>query len=301
MSNTCRVNPLEQLGSKSRPPFNNQNCANILNQSTNNNPVFQHESKESIFFNQGQQKSFAQHESFPMQSPILPTLSRTHTITDEDSLSDEWLTQFSSMKVYDPLEFTNDYKTWYDKYVSGKTTSAGTRMQNSQMNRFANIGNQRPLLTRNYQSGYIPVKRAQTAMFQRTMTTPLSAPATAEQSIDSYFDLEFTNLENELHNQQIKNDSNTEISTNFEQIEFQKAATDIVKTCSLEIVSSPNETSRSQLQSKFASSKFIGLMRKVSDGVVTLKDTKKELYTPKTGEVVGNEYFPILDEGQEEL
>lgn len=301
MPNTCRVNPLEQLGSKSQPLLNSQNRSHILNHPTNKSPIPQYESKESIFFNQGQQNSFTQPEYSPIKGPLSPTLSRTRTVTDENSLSDEWLTQFSSMKVYDPLEFSNDYKTWYNKYTSGEKSSLGTGMQNPQMNSPANISNHRPLLTKGYHSGYIPIKRTQATSFQRTMTTPLSAPVTEEQSIDSYFDLEFTNLENELHNQQSENGSKAKLSTNFEQMEFQKAATDIVKTCSPEIVPSSQQTSRAQLQSKFASSKFMGLMRKVSDGVVTLKDTKKELFTPETGEVVGNEYFPILDERQGEL
>lgn len=293
MSESCRINPLEQLGSKTNPLFSSQNRTHFPNQSTNSDTISQYESKESIFFNQGQQSlPFAQP-----QQPISPTLSKTTTITDRDSLSDEWLTQFSSMKVHDPLEFSNDYKRWYEKYTLGGKNITRREIEKPQINKSINNGaGYRPLLTKGYQSGYIPVRRTQTTTFHRTVTTPLSAPATGEHSIDSYFDLEFINLENELQNEQTNSGSKTSSSMNFEQIAFQKAATDIVKTCSLDIPSSPERTTRSQLQSKFASSKFMGLMRKVSDGVVTVKDTKKELFTPETNEVVGNEYFPVLDE-----
>lgn len=84
-------------------------------------------------------------------------------------------------------------------------------------------------MTKGCHPGYIPVRRIQTTTFQRKVTTQLSTPVTGEQSIDSYFGSEFTNLENELQNEQTKHDSKTNISINSEQTEVQKAATGITK------------------------------------------------------------------------
>lgn len=73
-----------------------------------------------------------------------------------------------------------------------------------------------------------------------------------------------------------------------EQVEFQKIANDIVESCS-----------SGQPATKLRSSKFMGLMKGISEGSVTLNkeesENATELHSPYTGQRVGNEYFPVED------
>lgn len=312
MSDSCHVNPLQQLGSKN----NNLHLGNIhqntvVQRSTNavQSPTVTYRAKETAFLNQShpngafQQHMFHQHHQGPL-SPMSVTSNISATSSRHDSVSEDWLNQFSAMKVRDPLEFNDEYKKLYEKYAGsgGVVSPESIQMQSSSTHM-----NQRPLLNRQHQSGFLPSHPQHAPQQQWNRSVPLSAPPleATDGSIDSYFDLEFTNIEAELHQRELQDHQrqqqdklNNDNRMNFEQAEFQKVATDIVRSCTPDVPASPTVPT-SQLHSKFASSKFMGLMRKVSDGVVTIKKTERELFTPETGEVVGNEYFPVLDERQE--
>lgn len=94
------------------------------------------------------------------------------------------------------------------------------------------------------------------------------------------FTAEFEALENELEDVE-----NRRPIFDQEQEEFQKIASEIVDSCS----PSPSK--------KLRNSKFIGLMKDIGEGSVTLnkQDSQhaNELHSPHTGQRVGNEYFPI--------
>lgn len=323
MSDSCHVNPLQQLNSKNNLQFDNQHHTTFSHISSNVGSSSGYHAKETAFMNQGQNgmpQNILHHHQGPLspmgQGPLSPMSNGSssrqlgHTQSNISDVSDEWLNQFSSMKVHDPLEFSNDYKRLYESYIRNSTmgtpTPARSRqpIQQQQQQQTNTHVNYRPLLSRDHQSGYFPSYRtAQPIASQWTTNAPLSAPefetTNGQGSIDSYFDLEFNNVENELQKQETESTSQEQM--NFEQVEFQKHAKDIVRSCTPDVPASPDLTTSSQLHSKFASSKFMGLMRKVSDGVVTIKKTERELFTPETGEVVGNEYFPVLDERQEQL
>ncbi|CAL9734756.1 peroxisomal protein Pex21p [Monosporozyma servazzii] len=307
MSDSCHVNPLQQLNSKNNLQLHNQHHNTFNHTSPHAGSFSGYNAKETAFMNQGQ-NGLLHHQQGPLSPPLNGSSRQLgHTLSHNTDVSDEWLNQFSSMKVHDPLEFSNDYKKLYENYARNGTIGTPTPacspqpIQQQQVNTHIN---HRPLLSRDNQSGYFPSFRTtQPTASQWNTTAPLSAPelnsTNGHGNIDSYFDLEFDNVENEL--QQQENGSTIQDQMNMEQVEFQKHAQDIVRSCTPDIPASPDHTDSSQLRSKFASSKFIGLMRKVSDGVVTIKKTERELFTPETGEVVGNEYFPVLDERQEQL
>ncbi|AQZ11276.1 PEX21 (YGR239C) and PEX18 (YHR160C) [Zygosaccharomyces parabailii] len=95
------------------------------------------------------------------------------------------------------------------------------------------------------------------------------------------FTPEFEALEKELE----ESEAAARPHLDQEQQEFQKIANEIVESCS----SSP----------KLSSSKFMGLMKGIGEGSVTLNKQKSplatELHSPLTGQRVGNEYFPVVD------
>lgn len=84
-----------------------------------------------------------------------------------------------------------------------------------------------------------------------------------------------------------------------EQAKFQQAASEIYARLSPG-PQTPPEMEAKLHNPKLQNSKFLGLMRRISDGVVTLQNDQNsqkytQLYSPTTGEVVGNEYFPVVD------
>lgn len=95
------------------------------------------------------------------------------------------------------------------------------------------------------------------------------------------FTPEFEAVEKELEESEPASRTNLD----SEQKEFQKIANEIVESCS----SSP----------KLSSSKFMGLMKGIGEGSVTLNKQHSplatELHSPLTGQRVGNEYFPVMD------
>lgn len=203
--------------------------------------------------------------------------------------SDTWVRQFSSMQLDDPLAFSNEYKNFYDSYE---------RQQQ-----------QRPVETR------MSTRELPRGMLERRNLV-LPAMSLPPRNMDGYFDEEFDNVEKELQDEAARATSPLEpsemdvdvsVTLDEEQQKFQQAASDIY-SC---LASRPSATTgfsssnNFQMESKMQRSKFLGLMRSISDGVVTLKkndghdNAYNELYSPTTGEVVGNEYFHVQEGTQD--
>lgn len=329
MSDSCHISPLQQLGNKSNKFQSGfPGTLNFQQQSYQGSTHAhdQHEnSKENIFLQQNHPNLFQQQQQqqqpqpqpqqygFMGQRPLSPLSpgstiayqgqrpSLSSTASSSNDLSEAWLNQFSSMQVNDPLEFNKEYKNLYESYMNGGGSATATTT--------------RPMLSRNHQSStaFLPSYQRQQSNFTGMMSSngPLSAPQldqTQQQqqgSIDSYFDLEFNQVERELS--QVERDISQPVPVgpnwNKEQVEFQKIATDIVRVCTPDepVLHNAPMNRTGGLKTKLATSKFMGLMKRVSEGSVSIRNTERELFTPETGEVEGNEYFPVLDQKQETL
>lgn len=210
------------------------------------------------------------------------------------SQQDSWLNQFSSMKVEDPLEFGKEYKNLYKGYES--RTGQG---QNSH-----------PAMNQSFvpRTMYSPAN-----LMTQQMTKSISVTTENNRSNDSYFDNAFDSLERELQEElqeSLVQDNSLEepqFSLDHEQLKFQQAAKDIYVCLSntSSALSTSAEVSAS-VSNKLSRSKFMGLMRRISDGDVTVKkndeesDGYTELFSPTTGETIGNEYFPVMDKTQDQ-
>ncbi|CCC67283.1 hypothetical protein NCAS_0A07250 [Naumovozyma castellii] len=215
------------------------------------------------------------------------SVNRPHLLPaqSQQGIAEDWASQFSSMQIKDPLEFSQEYKRLYSSYES------------SQPQR------QVPPMSMNVAHQPLP----QPSMF---VPSPLRQQRNGDgMDIDSYFDLQFQSVEKEL---EIENNANAGTARNDnvldeEQLQLQKTARDIVESCS-----TPSSiSSNSSVNAKFAESKFIGLMRKISDGVVTLKKINgdknvdqsqqapsvgnNEFYSTVDESVVGTPFYPVDD------
>lgn len=180
--------------------------------------------------------------------------------------SESWIQQFSSVNIDDPMEFSKEYRDLYANYESKSSF---------QQQRYPQHLN----------------------MYRQSLTGFGSYTKVQENNL-SQFDREFQELENELQRNEDAEDYETQRNSQSnvfddEQVEFQKIANSIVDSCST-ISNSPSPVS-----SKLSGSKFMTLMRGISEGSITLKKDNErttELQSPINGELVGNEYFPVLDE-----
>ncbi|CAR26372.1 ZYRO0B08184p [Zygosaccharomyces rouxii] len=177
-------------------------------------------------------------------------VQREQQALHQSSGNGSWLSQFHSMKIEDPLEFSQDYKKMYSSYE--KSTAPMVRF---------------PMTT--YQPNYNMISRD---------VTKREVPGEKQDA----FAAEFNALEKELEDVEKKRPIFDQ-----EQEEFQKLANEIVDSCS----TSPS--------TKLRSSKFMGLMKGIGEGSVTLNKQKSkhatELHSPYTEQRVGNEYFPVKD------
>lgn len=281
MSASCHTNPLQQLIAKGDQAHTRSFASNFSHESATRQQQ-QHLSAENFFLNNDSShvsmgNRFLQVQHATQLSPLE---------SKESNVGNSWLNQFSSMKVEDPLEFSKEYKNLYSNYESQQqrtpmSPALQRTMYHQPMNSYFNA--------------------AERSTFQTRSDNAV---------MDTYFNTEFDTLEKELEESSedrvrdlSRRSSNTRTTTHNldnEQLEFQQIANGIVDSFS----SVSNSNSPSPVSSKLSGSKFMGLMRGISEGSITLKKRNDhdeegqratELHSPITGELVGNEYFPVFD------
>lgn len=274
MSASCHTNPLQQLVSKGDQARTRSFASSFSHESAirQQQQQQQHLSAENFFLNNdsshvGMGNRFLQVQHATQLSPLEGK---------ESNVGNSWLNQFSAMKVEDPLEFSREYKNLYSNYESQqqRTPMSPTlqrTMYHQPMNSYFNT--------------------AERSTFQTRSDSAV---------MDTYFNTEFDTLEKELEesSEDRARDLSTTHNLDNEQLEFQQIANGIVDSFS-SVSKSPSPVS-----SKLSGSKFMGLMRGISEGSITLKKRNDhdeegqratELHSPITGELVGNEYFPVFD------
>lgn len=297
MSDSCHVNPLQQLNGKQPSVFNTRIGRN--NTAANGHPVQYNGANniEQTFLNQNVGMK-SHDDSFGQQvnSPALmnPIMSDNNVISN-----DNWVNQFATMQMKDPLEFSDAYKKYYEQY--SRSSTVGNTVTNIVGNKSIPNNNTsmsqpilRPQLNRNIQSHFSMQANAKIPLTPVANSAPIIDTGNNLNSneLNSYFDLQFKAVEEEINEIAVLNE---------EQIQFQKAAQGILNTLSpkdveIELTTSAMDYAsdeKSMLRDKLTNSKFMGLMKRVSGGVVTMKENNKELYTPKDNKLEGNEYFPI--------
>ncbi|CAG99735.1 Pex21p [Kluyveromyces lactis] len=273
----CQTNPLNTLVSKSGYRFGqpNQHQQSIAQQQSRpRNNALDHQFSQ---FTGASGPSFAhpQHQQLPMAAVVANATTAASTTSNTATASDHhvWIDQFANMQVHDKTEFPTDYKQMYSQYEArGASYSMGA-----------------------------PVMVSHSQMFPRhqqsLMVNQLESQAYASSSakLDEQFaELERQVQDDEKEQQQDKDDDFHLKETSpldEDQRQLKEAAQSIYTTLS---------DKSSTTSSKFSNSKFLGLMRNISDGVITLKknpdeDKYTELYSPSTGETFGEEYFPVQD------
>ena len=166
-----------------------------------------------------------------------------------------WVDQFANMQVRDNTEFSDEYKRMYSQYE---------KPQNNM--------HMRPMLSSNASMAVsLPLVQQHRPQFQQEQMQAFNS-----QHNDAYLQQQFMELERDLEQQTSEfeqkpgSESESVEVLDEDQKELQRAAQSIYNTLS---DSSPDP-------SKFARSKFLGLMRNISDGVVTLKkDPTHDKYT----------------------
>ncbi|QLG73021.1 hypothetical protein HG535_0E01050 [Zygotorulaspora mrakii] len=277
MSATCRTNPLQQLLGKSdqNSRFQGPQAGSASQQFRQDYNGGSSEAAERHFFNHRENQNGFLNLQHP--APMLPPMGSVR----KEHFKEDWVQQFSAVSVKDPLEFCRDYQDSYKNYES---------RQFAPHNQYRGLANGDRHIN----------------MYRPTIDGHFGTLARKEdQLVNSIaFDKEFNNLEKELlggdksfdNFEVYDNDDNYNDSEAYrlddEQIEFQKIANDIVDSCA-SISKSPSPVS-----SKLSGSKFMGLMRGISEGSITLKkgnESATGFHSPQNGETVGNEYFPVLD------
>ncbi|CDO94771.1 unnamed protein product [Kluyveromyces dobzhanskii CBS 2104] len=282
----CQSNPLNTLVSKSGYGFGQPNHQQSLGQ---------HHSRNGRPGNSVLDQQFSQFSGAPAafgHAPQLPVaaaaakvaaaqaaaaqagLSSSSRTSDMSSQGQVWIDQFANMQVRDRTEFSAEYKSMYSQYEARGAYSTGAPAMNvprSQM-----LDRQRPV------------------MMGHQLATHQAHAQTHAHTISTRLDEQFAELERQVHDEEQNQDEDYLKETSpldDDQLQLKEAAQSIYTTLS--------DTTASN-KSKFSNSKFLGLMRNISDGVITLKknpdhDTYTELYSPSTGETFGEEYFPVQD------
>lgn len=273
MSASCQANPLQQFLNKGdRAHAHSHARGSGLNSGFASSPQ-QHPSMEQAFLNE-------QHTHAPVGNRFLQ-VQQPSPLLPSESTSSAWLNQFSTMKLEDPLEFSKDYQDLYANYESQQMQQTRQR-----------VSNMSPTLQRTIyrqpMGSYFNVPRSEISIAATPMT-------------DAYFHDEFETLERELEeaSDEIVEGSSEKISSSVssfsfdhEQLEFQKIASSIVDSCS-SVSNSPSPVS-----SKLSGSKFMSLMRGISEGSVSLNrnnDAHSTEFRSSTGEIIGNEFSPVMD------
>lgn len=299
MPAVCQSNPLQQFAQKGDQARGRWQASGVAaskesHQQENQRPV-QCSSLESTFLNgnsthvinQGSIGSgFSQLRGSRSDYPLTSWPSGLTNVTEE---SDSWLKQFSNIGIKDPLEFSDSYKRLYFQYEGSQQQPQESQYQ-QYVNPCAATKNHfmsQPLLNHRFENGFnaYPRQEIHKAQYNEKM------------ELDSYFNTEFQDLENELNTTERFYSTRNSIPEEYifdEPAVFKDIASDIVKNCL-------DNDKKGLITTKLANSKFMSLMRRISDGEVSIRNdtdtklTERELYLTTTGETVGNEYYPIQD------
>ncbi|AET37816.1 Pex21p Ecym_2059 [Eremothecium cymbalariae DBVPG len=197
----------------------------------------------------------------------------TTSISSGGGKSMEWIQQFHGMKLNDSTEFQRDYKQMYADYEQQQHK-------------------QREFAVNSSESMFLPAQGVGMSFVQQQLQLRQEQHQQHRQQefeqLETFLEKEFESLESELQQQQSVDTVDPE-QLDDAQREFQETAKSVYSTLSSE-----------EHQKRFQGSKFLGLMRKISDGDVTLRkqvnSTYTGLYAPVSGITVGNEYWPVEDE-----
>ncbi|KAL2707633.1 Peroxisomal membrane protein PEX21 [Kluyveromyces marxianus] len=192
-----------------------------------------------------------------------------------------WIDQFAKMQVRDRAAFSDEYKRMYSQYESRGVS----RDPLAQASRFANLNNSSNMNMNVSMAVPRPLAAATAQHLDEQLEDQL------EDQLDEQLEAQFAEIERQEQQQQ-QQQQQQQLALDQDQLQLKEAAQSIYTTLSSN--STPNNA-------KFSNSKFLGLMRNISDGVVTIKkdreqDKYTELYSPSTGETFGEEYFPIQDD-----
>ncbi|KAL3230682.1 Peroxisomal protein PEX21 [Nakaseomyces bracarensis] len=154
--------------------------------------------------------------------------------------NDDWISEFSSMKVRDPLEFSDTYKSLYKQYE--------TRSQSGSSHINVGVGNLRNVRSMPYISRHL---------HENTTEKSRDDPKIADMAFEHEFEL----IDQEQQLEEI------EENISKEQLEFQESAQNFVKVCE-----------QSESNNSLKRSKFFQLMQKVSDGKASVKYTDNSNY-----------------------
>lgn len=266
MSASCQSNPLQQFVSKGT-------AAQRLGFGTR----FGQNQRSSESKSHSVEYSFLHEQDGALQNVNqFMAVHQPSALSPVETSSNGWVDQFSSMKLEDPLAFDNDYKKLYENYESQQTQQTRQRLPHMS-----------PTLQR--------------TMYHQPVNSYFRAPAVETRDLidssDPRFDEEFRSLESELENEAMES-RGRDAAFDSEQVEFQRIASRIVESCS------PKANSPSPVSAKLYSSKFMSLMRNVSEGSVTLNrehSTNSTEFHSSDGEVVGNEFTPVTDHVHETM
>ncbi|CCK72425.1 Pex21p KNAG_0K00570 [Huiozyma naganishii CBS 8797] len=293
MPESCRVNPIQRFISK-RDNVSVSSLPTLISSSHVHSSSSSSRSLERTFL-QGHVPSLVTRQPLISDNKYSPPYvpdeaSRSNTIGS--SHSETWINQFSAMKVEDPLEASLEYKRLYKNYE--RQMGNGYRRFNSSSPdlkpQFVSPVGQRIQKSRLLKrGGTVPLSGSRASPYGTIQTHS----TTTHTPTDALLEAEFNTLEQELMEQDLATPETRETSNpafTGEQRELQEIASSIVDACSPPLTPLARD---SPVQSKLASSKFMGLMKRVSDGDVTVKPAQRELFTPGTGDRVGSEYFQV--------
>ncbi|AGO11628.1 AaceriADL151Wp [[Ashbya] aceris (nom. inval.)] len=186
-----------------------------------------------------------------------------------DAMQTDWVRQFSSIQVEDPLAFSTEYQRAYATYEQRQAPRPAARVMG--------YGG----------SMFMPAMAQQQAFQQQAVQHQAVPVAQQEAELDRYLEHEFDAIEGELAQPEVPEALSAPLLDN-EQLGFQESAKAIYAT-----LSAPMH------KEKFGASQFMGLMRQVSTGDVTLSKTEggyTGLHMTAGGEAVGTEYLAVADE-----
>ncbi|KAH3899120.1 uncharacterized protein SCODWIG_02054 [Saccharomycodes ludwigii] len=198
--------------------------------------------------------------------------------------NDNWLFQFQQMSVIDPVECSDNYKSLYAQYEGKSLNNTTTTRENF------NAGNNIMMMQK----------------YQNYANTIAPTTKTAYDSVNEDFSVVDAELESMMA---LQPDQSVIGEVDQDQLLFKNAAVSIVNITNTDSnISNTNSQFSTDTTAKFKRSKFLGLMRRISDEDVTLKRHNCEqssnntnnakydsLYSSELNECVGDEYITIPD------
>ncbi|CCD24575.1 Pex21p NDAI_0D02610 [Naumovozyma dairenensis CBS 421] len=233
-------------------PYNG-NGSSLQQQTFERDQVFLNENPQLLQFSPYSNGS--NHMSLPVHQnnrTAFNGTSNNNACNSSNDAGSDWVPEFSSMQINDPLEFSQEYKKLYSNYESSKIPGKST--SNS-------INNQSAQFQLRNKSQLHPQMGSSSQQYNNNMQQQQHQQQHSNQNIDSYFDLEFKSVEEELSRRNeddtLMTDQERTPMFDEEQSEFQKIAMDIIDSCT-----TPLSTAEStNVNSKLQRSNFFGLMR----------------------------------------